>query len=328
MLITSLNMKLKDSDFRALVIGIRDFMVSFRGKAALADTRPHIFDLARATQDYLKNTGRFPRGTLPRATTADHVVDWPPDQRLSFMFELLPLLGGGEYQDLHARIKPDKSWYDDANRHLAMLPIPYFLTPPRPGEQYRYQVIYPSIRGVFAATHWVGIAGVGLDAAYYRPEDSTTAARLGIFGYDRETRREDVKDGLSNTILLLMVPHEQSGPWAAGGGSTVRGVSEDADCVRPFVCAEYRGKRGTFAIMADGRVRFILETIPPDVFRALCTIAGNDKVNDLERHAPLVEAEPINEPSTAPPPGPGAKGEAPPLKPAPAGKAEEKAAPK
>jgi hypothetical protein len=240
----------------------------------------------------------------------------------------LPLLGGGEYQDLHSRIKPEKSWSDNVNRHLAMLPIPYFLTPPRPGEQYKYQVLYPGVHGVFAASHWVGVAGVGLDAAYYRPEDSATAAKVGVFGYDRETRREDIKDGLSNTILLLMVPHEQSGPWAAGGGSTVRGISEEADSVRPFVCAEYQGKRGTFAIMADGRVRFILETIPPDIFRALCTIAGNDKVNDLERHAPLVEAEPINEPPTAPPAAPAAKGETPPLKPAPAAKAEEKAAPK
>jgi hypothetical protein len=337
MLIATLNLSLKESHYKALVRGLRDVMVSFRGMAALADTRSHIHDLARATQEYLKKYGKFPRGTLPRPTTADHVLDWPPDERRSWMFEVLPFLGGGEYQNPYDRIDRDRSWYDDANRHLAMFPVPYFLTPPRPGQQYRYRTIYPGKPGVFAGSNWVGVAGVGLDAAYYKPGDTATADKIGIFGYDRETRPEDVKDGLSNTILLLMVGPEEFGPWAAGGGSTVRGISEDADCVRPFVCAEYQGKRGTYAIMADGKVRFILETIPPDVFRALCTMAGNDKVNDLERHAPLVEEGPI----TAAPPAakgeptppakpitPAAKGEAPPAKPSPAAKADDKPPPK
>ena len=65
------------------------------------------------------------------------------------------------------------------------------------------------------------------------------------------------------------------------------GVPE-TDSVRPFVCAEYKGKRGTFAIMCNGDVRFIPETIPDETFKALCTIAGGEKIDNLDAVAPKV----------------------------------------
>ena len=68
-------------------------------------------------------------------------------------------------------------------------------------------------------------------------------------------------------------------PWLAGGGATVRGVSDGPDAVKPFVCTEYQGKRGTFAVMGDGKVRFIPETIDPKIFRTLCLIAGGEKID-------------------------------------------------
>src|SRR5262249_37159038 len=117
---------------------------------------------------------------------------------------------------------------------------------------------------------------------------SSKAKLRGIFGYDRETKPDEIKDGLDQTILLIQVPSQPKSPWLAGGGSTVRGVSSDSDCVQPFVCAEYEGKRGTFAIMADGKVRFIPATIDPKTFQALCTIAGGEKIKDLDSVAPEV----------------------------------------
>jgi hypothetical protein len=153
---------------------------------------------------------------------------------------------------------------------------------------------------MWAATHFVGMAGVGLDAAEYGASDPATAKLRGIFGYDRETKKEEIKDGPANTILLIQVPLDPKSPWIAGGGSTVRGVSEDRDCVQPFVCNEYQGKRGTFAIMADGKVRFIPASINPDTFRALCTIAGGERIRDLDSIAPEVPAEEAIAPATAP----------------------------
>ena len=80
-------------------------------------------------------------------------------------------------------------------------------------------------------------------------------------------------------------------PWLAGGGATVRGVSDGPDAVKPFVCTEYQGKRGTFAIMGDGKVRFIPETIDPKVFRTLCLLAGGEKIDNLDKIAPVVAGE-------------------------------------
>jgi hypothetical protein len=177
--------------------------------------------------------------------------------------------------------------------------VPPFLAQGKTGFQDRY-IRYPTLSRVFAPTHFVGMAGVGLDAAAYAANDPATAAKLGIFGYDRVTRPEDVKDGLAKTILLIQVPADHKSPWMAGGGSTVRGVSEDDDCVAPFVCAEYRGKKGTFAVMADGKVRFIPATIDPKIFRALCTIAGDEPITNLDGIAPEVPNEDASEPETEP----------------------------
>jgi hypothetical protein len=41
------------------------------------------------------------------------------------------------------------------------------------------------------------------------------------------------------------------------------------------VSATHEGKPGTFAIMADGSVRFIPATIADDLFKAMCAIKGN-----------------------------------------------------
>jgi len=166
-------------------------------------------------------------------------------------------------------------------------------------------VQYPNVEPPVAATTWVGIAGVGYDAA----EDTTPAEKRGVFGYDRVTKKGDVKD-LSQTIVLLMVPSEGAGPWMAGGGSTVRGVADkdedDKHPITPFLCMTYQsrsdrtkhldGKKGTLAIMGDGKVRFIPETMSADLFRGLCTIASGKKTDKLDAEAPVVDPDsPVRE---------------------------------
>jgi hypothetical protein len=104
------------------------------------------------------------------------------------------------------------------------------------------------------------------------------------------TKLEDIKDGLEQTIVVLQVPTEVKSAWLAGGGSTIRGVPE-TDPVLPFVCTEYKGKPGTFAIMADGKVRFIAKDINPDSFKALCTINGGEIIDNLDEVAPVVPGQ-------------------------------------
>jgi uncharacterized protein (TIGR03067 family) len=288
----NLDLNVKDTWYTRTLEHIKDNMVVARATAVLSDLRSS-HELAAALQAYVKAKGSFPRGTLPRPRDPDRFSDWPPDQRLSWLADVLPFVGDGEYADMHP--KADKFWADGANIEFARLPVPQFLSPPRAGGSAARMVTYAGEPGVFAPTHYVGVAGVGMEAASYTDTDPATSAKRGVFGYDRVTRPADIKDGPANTIAVLLVPTDQAGPWIAGGGSTVRGVPVDADGVRPFVCTEYKGRKGTFAIMADFKVRFIPASIPADVFRALCTVAGNEKIGNLDKVAPVVEVE-------APPP--------------------------
>src|SRR5262249_37571225 len=66
------------------------------------------------------------------------------------------------------------------------------------------------------------------------------------------------------------------------------------------------GKKGTIAIMASGDVRFIPDNIPDDVFKAMCTIKGAEKV-DLDKYTTLIPPPAENaelETTAEPPPNP------------------------
>jgi hypothetical protein len=164
-------------------------------------------------------------------------------------------------------------------------------------------VSHPKSEVPLANNTFVGITGAGLDSAEYAANDEKTAKKRGVFGYDRVTTREQVSDGLNQTIVLLMVPGDKHpSPWLAGGGATLRGVAdvdEDTRPIDPFVCYTHQmkvggkmePKRGTIAIMGDGKVRFIPVDMEPATFRALCTVAGNDKVDNLDVIAPVIPNE-------------------------------------
>jgi hypothetical protein len=314
-----LDLNFKDTMHEKLVRALTSVMTVLKGEAEVTGDRWRIFELAAAVQAYASKDGHFPRGALLRTPSSERVIDWRPDQRLSWLVELLPFLGSGDYQDLFNEIERDKSWNEGKNLFIAQVPIPQFLAQGRTGFRANY-VTYPGHPGqkpnLAATTSYVGIAGVGLDAAGYDNQNP----KRGVFGYDRETAVKDIKDGPEQTIVLIQVPGNEGTPWLAGGGSTVRGVSEDIDCVRPFVCTEYQGKKGTFAVMADGKVRFIPANIRPEDFRALCTIAGNDRLRGIDKIAPEVPPEEApSELKTAPAgtlpldkPGPAAQVPAPP----------------
>jgi len=282
----TINLPLRDEDYNRAMEGLRSLMIYLRSDAEMINNQTKIFELADATKKYLDEKGHFPRGTLVKTDSPDLILPVPPQKRLSWMVDLLPYVGGGEYKDL--LMKADKSWQEGDNLVLAQLVIPQFLVRGLK-DNAAYRVRYPGLSRPVAATHFVGISGVGMDSPYYDMKNPAEAKKVGIFGYDRETKREDVKDGLDKTILLIQVPLDHKSPWIAGGGSTVRGVSEELDCFKPFICTEYDGKKGTFAIMADGKVRFIPETISPENFRALWTIAGGEPIANVEAIAQEVK---------------------------------------
>jgi hypothetical protein len=224
--------------------------------------------------------GRYPPGAFKRPASPVRTAN-QPNQRVSWMAGLLPFLG---HNSVFRRIDFNASWQDPSNWMAARTLVPEFIDPMYP-DQAKY-VNHPSLAFRVAGTHYVGIAGVGLDAAGYNPDDPAYVNKRGILGYDRSATLEEVRagHGLGNTILMMQVPHDGPAgvtPWLAGGGATLRGVPESKS-IEPFVLGKDRngqpithgGKRGAFAVMADGSVRFIDAGISDDVFKAMCTVKG------------------------------------------------------
>jgi len=279
---------------------LRPQMVMLHGAAQMAESRPRIFDLAEAVKDDSKKNLAFPRGTADRKGL-NFGRPYPPDERVSWMAQLLPYLG---YEDVYRDINPERGWrpeYDagnkrwlDDNARAGAVLIPAFLDPASHPRTWSMQL--PSMPGrIYGATHYVGIAGVGLDAAEYSADDPVQAKKMGIFGYYRQTKLDDVKDGLSNTILMIQVPPTYKRPWIAGGGATVMGVPEK-NSIAPFVSTKRGDKAGTYVLMADGSVRFITADISDDVFKALCTINGGDKADGDK------DTQPVPPPAAKPAP--------------------------
>ena len=270
--------------FNGMIEYLRGVIVQGRGMAETFQPRNGIMELANALRRYTGEKQAFPKGTLG----SDR-----PDMRASWLVEVLPYLTGTDYAGLaKPLVQKGLSWRDKEFETVAALHIPAFVNTATANNSPRVQ--WTSIREALGATHFVGMAGLGLDS----PSLATgaDAAKLGVFGYDRATKVADIKDGPENTIAVIQVPSNTQGPWAAGGGSTVRGVPDGANPLDGFVSGEFENpatkkkEKGTMAIMADGRIRFIPATMKPETFRALCTIAGGEKVDKLDAEAPLVAA--------------------------------------
>jgi hypothetical protein len=267
---------------------ISRFVLRQKGYLDMVGGEPRIHELAQAVGAYAKaNQGQFPRGTAQRnLPTTRAGRPYPPDERVSWLAELLPYLGS---EQASLKINKEKSWRDPQNLIAASTLIPQFIDPAT--QPNSWWIRYPSLGEPVAATHYVGIAGIGLDAAEYPANDPNLVNRLGIFGYDRGAKMSDIKDGAANTILMAEVPSVFKRPWLAGGGATVVGVPEK-NSFQPFVSSEKGGKRGSYVIMADGSVRFITEGVSDDVFKAMCTMNGGASDASFVVNRDAVKVEP------------------------------------
>lgn len=187
--------------------------------------------------------------------------DGPPEERLSWVVAVLPYLD----RELLYRQFDLKAGYA-GNQSAARNGIKTYLCP----EAYRPLTD--------TTTHYVAIAGLGADAAS-RPAG---AEGNGFMGYDRQTSRATIRDGLSNTIAL-METRSNLGPWARGGISTLRGFDpNDAPWLgdgRPF--GRHFGGGASMA-MADGSVRVLHSGTDPQAVIAAITIAGGEQPGWLD----------------------------------------------
>src|SRR5262249_21671501 len=118
-------------------------------------------------------------------------------------------------------------WDHDENRYVGSKEIRVFWCPAAPKADTPLPL-----------THYVGVTGVGKDAAWL-PLDHPDA---GSFGYKRVVKLSDMKNGTG--VIMIAETATDNGPWIRGGHSTSRGLDRNG--------AAYLGREGQFSSYHGG----------------------------------------------------------------------------
>jgi hypothetical protein len=206
----------------------------------------------------------FPSAVLPLPAHS-------PEEHLSWLAGILPVLeqrqdSPSPWQPLFSRLDHDRPWNDSVNRPATQTNVRRFLCRTHP---------HFDPRAAPGLTHYVGIAGIGINAASLSANDPAA----GFFGYDRIIGPADVTAGASCTLLAAETTAD-NGPWAAGGPPTVRGVDPDATrYIGPGQAFGGCHRDGAIDVLtaayADASVRIVTSEVNPRVFRNSARLAGD-----------------------------------------------------
>ncbi|HZU37693.1 MAG TPA: hypothetical protein VFA18_17360, partial [Gemmataceae bacterium] len=166
---------------------------------------------------------------------------------------------------LYGAIQRKLAWDAPENQQAVNTPLRFLICPAHAGGL-----------PMAASTYYLGLAGVGKDAAQL-PLASPDA---GMFGYERVVHREDLEEPASrgmNTTALVAESDSDIGFWAEGGPATVRGLDP---AIRPYSGPgrPFGGLHAgvTNVLFVSGSVDAIADDVDPVVFQ-----------NMLRIHAPV-----------------------------------------
>jgi hypothetical protein len=186
------------------------------------------------------------------------------------MTSLLPFLDHGE---LYQQIDFNQSPASPQNRKIAATVVPEFVNP----LDDRTRFSGHPFDGL-ALTHFAGMSGVEDARNVVAAKLPRTDPRAGVFGYDEVARPADIKDGTSQTIMMVG-SGATSNPWMFGGGGTIRGAREPLFDKTSGLGTKGLAGGGALVVMADGSVRQVNAKVDSRVFKAMCTIHGADSVD-------------------------------------------------
>ena len=248
---------------------------NLRRAASRMSCRNNLKQFGLAIDQYHTTHQHFPVGTMPRP-------ELPPEERLSFFVAIMPFVEG---DPTYAKLDKTGRW--DSPHNVGVMT--HWLSPlhrcPEWMGRYGQQSGANFATGHRSVTNYIGVAGVGADAAT-RPAE---ALDIGFFGYDRTLKKDDLKDGPASTMLLIETGHEL-GPWIRGGTSTVRGLDLSVDPLQgdgaPFGGTHFFDKaffRGTgtdgyHILLGDGSVRYVKGRFDLAILAALATVAGREGI--------------------------------------------------
>jgi prepilin-type processing-associated H-X9-DG protein len=200
--------------------------------------------------------GRFPQAAMPNAAL-------PFERRFSWLVEIVPFVQSDPF---YSRLAREKAWDAEENRFAAFTEWKCFICPSLPER---------APESTFIPTEYIGIAGIGEDAA----ELSTDDPRAGFFGYERRIFSGNLA---KSTLLLAMETSRATGAWTAAGPSTVRGLAPVG--LHLGIDGQFGGNhRGIAnAVFADGSVHPLRESMDPQVLEAIATIKGSEGVGTID----------------------------------------------
>ncbi len=232
-----------------------------RGQAYLAACQNNLRTLFLATRFYYEKQEQFPVGTIDNPNL-------PPEQRLSWYVRLLPYMEQDPAEPrktretgLYEMIDQKVAWNAPDNRKALDTPLRRLFCP-----------AHPDSVPVVAPTYYVGLAGIGSDAARL-PLASPDA---GMFGYDRVVHIEDLtgdKGRGQNSTAMVAETNNRIGYWAEGGPATVRGLDIQD---KPYlgVLRQFGALHPgvTNVLFAGGSVDALSDDIDPVVFQDMLRI--------------------------------------------------------
>jgi len=228
-------------------------------------------ELNQLIDHYQQDQGVFP---APPETSLED-----PNLRLSWIASLEASLKPDQLPPLW-----DRPWNHPLNEHFVRRALPHWQNPAIP---------IKTSPNKYPATHFVGIAGVGKDAASLAKSDP----RAGLFGDQRIMSVDDLTAGAANIWMLAGV-QKDIGAWAAHGRATVRSWTGGPIIGGPDGFGT--GEENSMSIlMADGSVRTISADTDPNVLSRLATVQDDIK----PRVAKVMAADGNQRPPTPQQPG-------------------------
>ncbi len=196
----------------------------------------------------------------------------PVEKRPSWLLALLPYVAA--MMDPNYSKCLNKPWDSSENTYWSKMVMPFYVCPANDKRE----------ENGYGLTHYVGSSGLGQYATNLPQGDP----HAGFFGFHRQIKLSDIKDGLDNTIVAMETKRD-NGPWIKPGHASVRGL-DPGD--HPFLgqTGQFssnhpnesgffrRTTYGTNVVFANATVRFLSPATSPQVLEAMVTIAGGEKI--------------------------------------------------
>jgi prepilin-type processing-associated H-X9-DG protein len=223
-----------------------------RDAAARTQCWNNLKQIGLARFNYHDTFQYFPLATMPNPRLKR-------ERHFSWLLEIYPFV---ESSDLYKLTDREKAWDAEENHWVALERLKTYLCPGFPVQR-------PT--SVFTPSHYIGIAGLGADAAMLPLDDP----RASALGYDRKWNLNYPKRRATNTLIVVADTTRVAEAWTAGGWPTARGLEDDGP---PLIGpgGQFGGvhKAGAMVAYADGSVG----VIPPadsERFKSMCTLRDN-----------------------------------------------------